>query len=144
MSLLQISGRPIRSSSPCFGKKHPHDGRSRLLSVSSFGYWSYCLRWSRTLTMEPAYLSTYVIYVLSICWSPSAWLPPPSDGPSPICHWRSPLVKPDLVALCFNAGIAFPRLTSVGTSARLPLAWSASACWLHWTCTNVSCCYPCR
>ena len=70
-------------------------------------------------------LSTYVIYMLNICQRQSADLHPhdchcPSDAASPI-SWRSPLVKPDLAALCFNADIVVPRLASVRTSARLPL-----------------------
>jgi hypothetical protein len=33
-----------------------------------------------------------------------------SDASSPICRWRSPLLKPNLTAICFNADIVVPRL----------------------------------
>ena len=62
--------------------------------------WGTCLPLPSFGLAESATPSAIIAWSIGH-WSPSAWLP------SPICRWRSPLVKPDLAVLSFNATSLF-------------------------------------
>jgi hypothetical protein len=129
-SIMKIGRTSMQARYSCFVQRSMHLQQNWAHDLSS-GYAPL----KSSLPQTRPFISVYVCDLhaeylsMPTCWSPSASLPSPQWCIIADLLLEKPLVKPDLAALCFNANITVPRLTSVRTSVP-PVSFPSLNCTL--------------